>query len=159
MPKPELEFFPVDSLPFKPVPGAPPGHVERILTEDPEKMMVTRIMRVPPHSNNPQTFVHDFWEEVYILEGRQWVGDKLYTKGMYACRPPGNDARTFSYRRRALHNPRVSLREVTSFAAARTNAIRADRVGLFGHGKSLHSIISSAAPGGRRSRAISREEV
>ncbi len=89
MPKPELEFFPVEDLPFQQVAGAPAGHVQKILTEDPEKMMVTRIMKVPPHSNNPEIFVHDFWEEVYILEGRQWVGDKLYTKGMYACRPPG----------------------------------------------------------------------
>lgn len=89
MPKAELEFFPVESLPFRQVEGAPQGHLEKILSEDSEKIMVTRIMMVPPHSNHPQVFIHDFWEEVYILEGRQWVGDKLYTKGMYACRPPG----------------------------------------------------------------------
>jgi hypothetical protein len=33
--------------------------------------------------------VHDFWEEVYILEGNQWDGDQFFEKGMYACRPPG----------------------------------------------------------------------
>ena len=33
MPKPELEFFPVDDLPWVPVPGAPPGHYQKILTE------------------------------------------------------------------------------------------------------------------------------
>jgi hypothetical protein len=37
------------------------------------------------------TFTHDVWEEVFILEGE--IHDiplgKTFTKGMYACRPPG----------------------------------------------------------------------
>jgi hypothetical protein len=36
-----------------------------------------------------QVFVHDFWEEVYIVEGSHWDGDRHFKKGMYACRPPG----------------------------------------------------------------------
>ena len=87
MPKPELEFFPVDSIPFEPVPGAPP--YQRILTEDPDKMFVTRMLKVHPGCASTETFVHEFWEEVYLLEGSQWDGDRLFTKGMYACRPPG----------------------------------------------------------------------
>jgi hypothetical protein len=71
MPKPELEFFPTDNIPWVPVEGAPPGHYQKILTEDPDRI------------------VHDFWEEVYILEGNQWDGDQFFEKGMYACRPPG----------------------------------------------------------------------
>ena len=89
MPKPELEFFPVDNLPWTPVPGAPPGHYQRILTEDPEKMFVTRMLKVDPGCASTETFVHDFWEEVYILEGSQWDGNMFLQKGMYACRPPG----------------------------------------------------------------------
>jgi hypothetical protein len=38
MPKPELEFFPADDIPWVPVEGAPPGHYQKILTEDPERM-------------------------------------------------------------------------------------------------------------------------
>ena len=89
MPKPELEFFPVDDLPWVPVPGAPPGHYQKILTEDPDMMFVTRMLKVDPGGRSTETFVHDFWEEVYILEGSQWDGDQFFKKGMYACRPPG----------------------------------------------------------------------
>ena len=48
MPKPELEFFPVDDLPWVPVEGAPPGHYQKILTEDPEIGFVTRFSRWTP---------------------------------------------------------------------------------------------------------------
>jgi len=91
MHKPELEFFPVDDSPWVPVPGAPAGHSEKILTWSPERMFVTRLMKVDPGCASTETFVHDFWEEVYIVEGSQWdLGSgRLFTKGMYACRPPG----------------------------------------------------------------------
>jgi hypothetical protein len=91
MPKPELEFFAADDLPWVPVPGAPPGHREKILTQDPDRMFVTRLMKVDPGCAGTETFAHDFWEEVLIVEGSQWdVGlGRLLTKGMYACRPPG----------------------------------------------------------------------
>ena len=89
MPKPDLEFFPVDDLPWVPVEGAPPGHYQKILTEDPEIGFVTRLLKVDPGGASTETFVHDFWEEVYIVEGSQWDGDRLLEKGMYACRPPG----------------------------------------------------------------------
>ena len=89
MAKPELEFFPVDDLPWVPVEGAPPGHYQKILTEDPENRFVTRLLKVDPGGASTETFVHDFWEEVYIVEGSQWDGGRLLKKGMYACRPPG----------------------------------------------------------------------
>src|SRR5215475_163995 len=81
MPKPELEFFPVSDIPWTPVEGAPPGHYQKILTEDPDKMFVTRMLKVDPGCASTETFVHDFWEEVYILEGCQWDGDMYLTKG------------------------------------------------------------------------------
>ena len=89
MANPELEFFPTDNIPWVPVEGAPPGHYQKILTEDHEKMFVTRMLKVDPGGASTETFVHDFWEEVYILEGSQWDGDQFFKKGMYACRPPG----------------------------------------------------------------------
>ena len=89
MPKPELEFFPVDDLPWEPVPGSPTGHYQKILTQDKERMFITRQLKVDRGGRGTETFVHDFWEEVYILEGSQWDGDRYFQKGMYACRPPG----------------------------------------------------------------------
>ena len=50
---------------------------------------VTRMLKVDPGGRSTETFVHDFWEEVYIVEGSQWDGDQFFKKGMYACRPPG----------------------------------------------------------------------
>jgi hypothetical protein len=37
------------------------------------------------------TIAHDFWEEVWILQGEMIDPGKqqTYTAGMYACRPPG----------------------------------------------------------------------
>jgi len=91
MPKPELEFFPVDTIPWVPVPGAPPGHYQKILTEDPDKMFVTRMLKVDPGCRSTETFVHDFWEEVYIVEGSivDLRLNREFTAGQYACRPPG----------------------------------------------------------------------
>ena len=48
MHKPELEFFPADDRPWVAVPGAPPGHYEKVLTQSPERMFVTRLMKVDP---------------------------------------------------------------------------------------------------------------
>ena len=43
-----------------------------------------------------QPFVHDYWEEVYLLSGDLVVGDETsgltlqnYSANTYACRPPG----------------------------------------------------------------------
>ena len=60
MAKPELEFFPTDNIPWVPVEGAPPGHYQKILTEDPEKMFVTRMLKVDAGGASTETFVHDF---------------------------------------------------------------------------------------------------
>ena len=37
------------------------------------------------------TITHDFWEEVWILEGEliDLGKHQTFTAGMYACRPPG----------------------------------------------------------------------
>lgn len=46
MPKPKLEFFPTDDIPWVPIERSPPGHYQNILTEDPERMFVTRMLKV-----------------------------------------------------------------------------------------------------------------
>jgi hypothetical protein len=55
--------------------------------------VVTRQLRFEPGTDTSDNGVltHDFWEEVYILEGDLTdlrLGE-TFTAGMYACRPPG----------------------------------------------------------------------
>jgi hypothetical protein len=94
MPKPELEFFAPEHLPWQPVAGSAtggaggPGVEEKILALDPASGDVTRLLRFV---ETRDTITHDFWEEVWILDGELVdLGKKrTFTAGMYACRPPG----------------------------------------------------------------------
>jgi flavin reductase (DIM6/NTAB) family NADH-FMN oxidoreductase RutF len=93
MPKPEYEFYDVAAVAWTPVDGRVPGLWERILARDDEGGVVTRILRFDPGTNTsemgPQ--VHDYWEEVYILEGslHDLTLDQRFPTGYFACRPPG----------------------------------------------------------------------
>jgi hypothetical protein len=97
MPKPELEFFAPDHLPWRPVaPSARGGAggagvTEKILSEDPVTGDVTRLLRFAAGVETSDTIAHDFWEEVWILEGEliDLGKGQTFTAGMYACRPPG----------------------------------------------------------------------
>lgn len=93
MPKPEHEFFPVDSVPFIVCAGVVPDLTERILAADPASGVATRILRFAPDTDTTPNGaqVHDFWEEVYVLEGSLTdlrLGT-TFVAGDYACRPPG----------------------------------------------------------------------
>ena len=93
MAKKELEFQDFPGLEWQQCEGKVPSLRERILVRDPENGMVTRLLRFEPGTDTSPNGVlkHDFWEEVYILEGS--ITDlrlnRTFTKGMYACRPPG----------------------------------------------------------------------
>ncbi len=94
MAKAEREFFPVDSVAWTlAMGGMVPGLEERILATDPRSGVATRMLRFAPGTNTsaagPQ--VHDFWEEVYIVEGslHDLTLDEVFAQGAYACRPPG----------------------------------------------------------------------
>jgi anti-sigma factor ChrR (cupin superfamily) len=97
MPKAEHEFFSPDSLPWEPVAGSPKAGVggagvrQKILSRDPETGDVTRLLRFDPGVETTETITHDFWEEVWILEGAltDLGKNQTFTTGMYACRPPG----------------------------------------------------------------------
>ena len=97
MPKAEREFADVDALPWTPVVGSAAagaggaGIDEKILSRDPATGDVTRLLRFAPGVRTAETIAHDFWEEVFILEGSVVdLGlDRTFTAGMYACRPPG----------------------------------------------------------------------
>lgn len=93
MTKPEHEFHPAESVPFTTCAGVVPQLTERILAADTQAGVATRILRFEPETdttlNGVQT--HDFWEEVYVLEGSLTdlrLG-QTFTAGTYACRPPG----------------------------------------------------------------------
>lgn len=92
--KPEHEFFPVTDVAWTPaLGGAVPGLHERILAQDAAAGVATRILRFDPGTDTTPAGVqvHDFWEEVYILEGslHDLTLDQTFPKGTYACRPPG----------------------------------------------------------------------
>ena len=97
MPKPELEFFKPDSVPWEPVAGSRtggaggPGVEQKILSRDPETGDLTRLLRFAAGVETTETIAHDFWEEVWILEGEliDLGKQQTFTAGMYACRPPG----------------------------------------------------------------------
>ncbi len=92
MSKPEFEFFPVTDVGFTPCAGVVPELTERVLAQA-GPGVATRILRFEPGTDTTPNGVqiHDFWEEVYILEGS--ITDlrlgETFTAGMYACRPPG----------------------------------------------------------------------
>ena len=69
------------------------GLSERVLSRDPEGGDYTRLLRFEPGADTSPMGVqrHDFWEEVLIVEGGLYdlTLDQTFTKGMYACRPPG----------------------------------------------------------------------
>ncbi|GAB2968609.1 cupin domain-containing protein [Amycolatopsis acidiphila] len=93
MAKPEYEFFPVDKVDYTVCAGGDPMIKERILSSDPETGVATRILRYEPGADSTPNGVqvHDFWEEVYILEGSftDLELNQTFTAGQYACRPPG----------------------------------------------------------------------
>ena len=95
------EFYGVDMKEgFHTVPGYPWGFSEKILAGSlDEKNKVgnrTRILKIEPGAFSTEPFVHDHWEEVYVVQGDLVVGNDKQGKGgqqcfapTYACRPPG----------------------------------------------------------------------
>jgi hypothetical protein len=92
MPKREIEFIDVDThYEWKPVEGDTLGIKEKILSRDPETKSYTRLLKFPPGIKTAETLVHDFWEEVLIVEGEliDLAKKQTFGAGFYACRPPG----------------------------------------------------------------------
>ena len=93
MTKPELEFFEHASIEWQPigVTGYSSGCYEKILSLDEETGSLTRMLKIEPGAKISGSLKHDFWEEVYIIEGELIdVGkQQVYKEGFYACRPPG----------------------------------------------------------------------
>jgi ChrR Cupin-like domain len=101
MNKPHLEFHAVDMEDgWVTPPGYPSGIQQKILASDLDETRKmgsrTRLLRFAPGVYTTSPFVHDHWEEVYLLSGDLIVGNDQQGKGgesfsapTYACRPPG----------------------------------------------------------------------
>ena len=101
MAKPHLEFFPIDMQNgWETPPGYKQGFYQKILTSDLDEVNKrggrTRLMRIEAGVYSEKPFVHDHWEEVYLVEGDLIVGNDAHGNGgqqffapTYACRPPG----------------------------------------------------------------------
>jgi hypothetical protein len=93
MPKPELEFFDPDSLPW--ASESIRGLQSKVLARDPDSGSYTRLLKFEPGTDTSPMGVqrHDFWEEVWIVSGTldDLELDRTFGAGMYACRPPGMD--------------------------------------------------------------------
>jgi len=92
MPKPEREFeLPAGA--WEQVAGPVRGIWTRTLADDPQTGAYTGLLRYEPGVDTSPigTRIHEYWEEVYILEGdlKDLRLGKTFTAGMYACRPPG----------------------------------------------------------------------
>lgn len=91
MAKAEQEFEPVESVDWTAVTPDIPGLDERVLSQE-APGVATRILRFAPGVDTSPMGVqrHDFWEEVYILEGaiHDLTLGQTFGAGEYACRPP-----------------------------------------------------------------------
>ena len=81
-------------------PGYPAGIQQKILSgsldERAKRGSRTRLLRFAPGVYTTKPFVHDYWEEVFLVSGDLTVGNDEQGKGgtahgpfTYACRPPG----------------------------------------------------------------------
>ena len=100
--KEHKEFFPVDFDDGWATPvGYPEGIQQKILAgmldEENNLGSRTRLLRFQPGVYTTEPFVHEHWEEVYLVSGDLTVGNDANGQGgepfqanTYACRPPGS---------------------------------------------------------------------
>jgi len=92
MGKPEYEFH-LPAAKWLPADGAVQGIWSQVLAEDPTTGAYTGLTRYEPGVDTTPNGIarHDYWEEVYILEGdfTDLTLGETFGPGMYACRPPG----------------------------------------------------------------------
>lgn len=96
-----LDFSTIDlSEGFVSYDGAASGISQRILVSDFDREARrgcrTRLLRLEKGAETPAAHTHDYWEEIWMLEGAMEVGDPSAPDGWrrleapaYACREPG----------------------------------------------------------------------
>jgi len=94
------EFHQVDlNSGWETPPGYPAGIQQKILSggldEKAKRGTRSRLLRFAPGVYTTAPFVHDYWEEVYLISGDLTVGNDAqgeggmpYSTNTYACRPP-----------------------------------------------------------------------
>jgi hypothetical protein len=99
--KEHLEFHQIDfDVGWRTPAGYPPEIEQKILAGAIDEVAKTghrtRLLRFAAGALTTVPFVHDYWEEVYLLSGDLVVGDERsgptprnYSTNTYACRPPG----------------------------------------------------------------------
>jgi hypothetical protein len=99
--KEHQEFYAVDlEGGWETPPGYPEGIKQKILAgaldEKGKRGARTRLLRFAPGVFTTEPFVHEYWEEVFLVSGDLTVGNDSDGKGgqrfcphTYACRPPG----------------------------------------------------------------------
>jgi hypothetical protein len=95
------EFYTLDLNSGWEVPaGYPSGIQQKIISggldETGKRGSRTRLLRFDPGVYTTEPFVHEYWEEVFLVQGDLTVGNDKDGKGgtpfppfTYACRPPG----------------------------------------------------------------------
>lgn len=106
--KPPVAFHTLDLLTgWEQVPDGAPGVEQKMLSgsldETAQIGVRTRLIRFLPGAVAPNVFVHDYWEEVYLLSGTLIIGCDAEGQGgetfgppAYACRPPGTEHGPFT---------------------------------------------------------------
>ncbi|HUY17907.1 MAG TPA: cupin domain-containing protein [Candidatus Binataceae bacterium] len=93
MAKPELEFHIPQNAGWEQLNDKQPGIFQKILSKDNATGNYTRLMKFEQGGDFgfAGVLTHDFWEEVWIIEGTltDLTLGKTFTAGSYACRPPG----------------------------------------------------------------------
>jgi hypothetical protein len=97
--KEHLEFHALDlAAGWRRPAGYPPGIAEKILAgsldEQARTGNRTRLLRFEPGARTTAPFVHEYWEEVFLVSGDLVVGGEsssveTFGPNTYACRPPG----------------------------------------------------------------------
>ena len=99
--KEHKEFHTVDmERGWETPPGYPAGIQQKILAGSLDEAGLrgtrSRLLRFAPGVHTTVPFVHEYWEEVYLVSGDLIVGNDANGKGgekfgpnTYACRPPG----------------------------------------------------------------------
>lgn len=101
IPKEHKEFYSPDlGTGWEVPPGMPDGFEQKILSghldEAKKTGSRTRLLRFGPGVFTTEAFVHEYWEEVFLLSGDLTVGSdangeggESFSPNTYACRPPG----------------------------------------------------------------------
>lgn len=89
----EVEFTDFNEFTQEPIPDSTSGRTQRIISKDLDTEDFVRVSEFAPGTDSSQEGVqsHDYWEEVYIIEGSviDLTLGKEFSASMVASRPPG----------------------------------------------------------------------